>query len=48
MLAESRMMVPDCRRRLEAALADLKAILVCASNVEIFTSMPLQDHLLTV
>ncbi|OAY67418.1 Tubulin-folding cofactor A [Ananas comosus] len=26
-LAESRMMVPDCRRRLEAALADLKAIL---------------------
>ena len=28
MLAESRMMIPDCRKRLEAALADLKAILV--------------------
>ncbi|KAJ6693841.1 hypothetical protein OIU85_004609 [Salix viminalis] len=26
-LAESRMMIPDCRKRLEAALADLKAIL---------------------
>ena len=24
-LAESRMMIPDCRKRLEAALADLKA-----------------------
>jgi len=24
-LAESRMMVPDCRKRLEASLADLKA-----------------------
>ncbi|XP_010528692.1 PREDICTED: tubulin-folding cofactor A isoform X2 [Tarenaya hassleriana] len=27
-LAESRMMIPDCHRRLEAALADLKATLV--------------------
>ncbi|XP_042058382.1 tubulin-folding cofactor A-like [Salvia splendens] len=27
-LSESRMMVPDCRRRLEAALSDLKATLV--------------------
>ncbi|KAG5131535.1 hypothetical protein JHK84_037932 [Glycine max] len=26
-LAESRMMIPDCRKRLEAALADLKGIL---------------------
>ncbi|KAJ0080338.1 hypothetical protein Patl1_23664 [Pistacia atlantica] len=26
-LAESRMMIPDCRKRLEAALADLKATL---------------------
>ncbi|CAI9109094.1 OLC1v1008844C1 [Oldenlandia corymbosa var. corymbosa] len=26
-LAESRMMVPDCHRRLEAALADLKSVL---------------------
>ncbi|XP_008805357.1 tubulin-folding cofactor A-like [Phoenix dactylifera] len=26
-LAESRMMVPDCHKRLEAALADLKGIL---------------------
>ncbi|KAJ4798873.1 Tubulin-specific chaperone A [Rhynchospora pubera] len=26
-LAESRMMVPDCRKRLEAALTDLKATL---------------------
>ncbi|KAK6918679.1 Tubulin binding cofactor A [Dillenia turbinata] len=26
-LAESRMMVPDCRKRLEAALADLKGTL---------------------
>ncbi|XP_062220725.1 tubulin-folding cofactor A-like isoform X2 [Phragmites australis] len=26
-LAESRMMVPDCHKRLEAALADLKATL---------------------
>lgn len=26
-LAESRMMIPDCRKRLEAALADLKAAL---------------------
>lgn len=27
-LAESRMMIPDCRKRLEAALADLKATVV--------------------
>lgn len=27
-LAESRMMVPDCRKRLEAALGDLKSLLV--------------------
>ncbi|OMP05656.1 Tubulin binding cofactor A [Corchorus olitorius] len=27
-LAESRMMIPDCRKRLEASLADLKATLV--------------------
>nr|XP_016437782.1 PREDICTED: tubulin-folding cofactor A-like [Nicotiana tabacum] len=27
-LAESRMMVPDCRKRLEAALDDLKGTLV--------------------
>ncbi|GFY92040.1 tubulin folding cofactor A [Actinidia rufa] len=27
-LAESRMMIPDCRKRLEAALADLKGTLV--------------------
>ncbi|CAL1369179.1 unnamed protein product [Linum trigynum] len=27
-LAESRMMIPDCHKRLEAALADLKATLV--------------------
>ncbi|XP_042063712.1 tubulin-folding cofactor A-like [Salvia splendens] len=27
-LAESRMMVPDCRKRLETALSDLKATLV--------------------
>ncbi|ONK56427.1 uncharacterized protein A4U43_C10F8520 [Asparagus officinalis] len=27
-LAESRMMVPDCRKRLESSLADLKATLV--------------------
>ncbi|KAG8363464.1 hypothetical protein BUALT_Bualt19G0025200 [Buddleja alternifolia] len=27
-LAESRMMVPDCRKRLEAALSDLKGTLV--------------------
>jgi tubulin-specific chaperone A len=27
-LAESRMMIPDCRKRLEAALEDLKGILV--------------------
>ncbi|PIN22791.1 Beta-tubulin folding cofactor A [Handroanthus impetiginosus] len=27
-LAESRMMVPDCRKRLETALGDLKATLV--------------------
>lgn len=27
MLAESRMMIPDCRKRLESALADLKATL---------------------
>ncbi|XP_065853290.1 tubulin-folding cofactor A [Euphorbia lathyris] len=26
-LAESRMMIPDCRKRLEAALADLKGTL---------------------
>ncbi|KAK1438123.1 hypothetical protein QVD17_03926 [Tagetes erecta] len=26
-LAESRMMVPDCRKRLESSLADLKGIL---------------------
>uniref|UniRef100_A0A2P2JE45 Tubulin-specific chaperone A n=1 Tax=Rhizophora mucronata TaxID=61149 RepID=A0A2P2JE45_RHIMU len=26
-LAESRMMIPDCRKRMEAALADLKATL---------------------
>ncbi|KAK1395423.1 Tubulin-specific chaperone A [Heracleum sosnowskyi] len=26
-LAESRMMIPDCHKRLEAALADLKGIL---------------------
>ncbi|ERM95695.1 tubulin-folding cofactor A [Amborella trichopoda] len=26
-LAESRMMIPDCRKRLEAALSDLHAIL---------------------
>ena len=28
MLAESRMMIPDCHKRLEAALADLKGVLV--------------------
>ncbi|OMO59534.1 Tubulin binding cofactor A [Corchorus olitorius] len=28
MLAESRMMIPNCRKRLEASLADLKATLV--------------------
>lgn len=28
MLAESRMMIPDCRKRLEVAVADLKATLV--------------------
>ena len=28
MLAESRMMVPDCHKRLEFALADLKDALV--------------------
>lgn len=28
MLAESRMMVPDCHKRLEAALTDLKGTLV--------------------
>jgi len=27
-LAESRMMIPDCRKRLEASLEDLKGILV--------------------
>ncbi|EEF38347.1 tubulin-folding cofactor A [Ricinus communis] len=27
-LAESRMMIPDCRKRLEAAIADLKGTLV--------------------
>ncbi|KAL2478030.1 Tubulin-folding cofactor A [Forsythia ovata] len=27
-LAESRMMIPDCRKRLEGALADLKGTLV--------------------
>lgn len=27
-LAESRMMIPDCRKRLEASLADLKGTLV--------------------
>ncbi|KAK4742802.1 hypothetical protein SAY87_000803 [Trapa incisa] len=27
-LSESRMMIPDCHKRLEAALADLKATLV--------------------
>lgn len=27
-LAESRMMIPDCHKRLEAAVADLKATLV--------------------
>ncbi|KNA22829.1 hypothetical protein SOVF_030380 [Spinacia oleracea] len=27
-LAESRMMIPDCRKRLESALADLKGTLV--------------------
>lgn len=27
-LAESRMMIPDCRKRLESALAELKATLV--------------------
>uniref|UniRef100_A0A803LGW3 Tubulin-specific chaperone A n=2 Tax=Chenopodium quinoa TaxID=63459 RepID=A0A803LGW3_CHEQI len=26
-LAESRMMIPDCRKRLESALADLKGTL---------------------
>ncbi|KAI3713916.1 hypothetical protein L1987_72504 [Smallanthus sonchifolius] len=26
-LAESRMMIPDCRKRLESSLADLKEIL---------------------
>lgn len=28
MLGESRMMIPDCHKRLEAALADLKSTLV--------------------
>ncbi|KAL5560649.1 hypothetical protein UlMin_036860 [Ulmus minor] len=28
MLAESRMMIPDCQKRLEAALVDLKATVV--------------------
>ncbi|MFS7897447.1 putative tubulin binding cofactor A [Helianthus anomalus] len=28
-LAESRMMIPDCCKRLESSLADLKGILVC-------------------
>lgn len=35
MLAESRMMVPDCRKRLEASLADLKATLVSIIQIEL-------------
>lgn len=31
-LQESRMMIPDCSRRLEAASTDLAQILVSASN----------------
>lgn len=37
MLAESRMMIPDCRKRLEAALADLKGMLVCIFLVSVAT-----------
>uniref|UniRef100_A0A251VGL2 Tubulin-specific chaperone A n=1 Tax=Helianthus annuus TaxID=4232 RepID=A0A251VGL2_HELAN len=29
-LAESRIMIPDCCKRLESSLADLKGILVCS------------------
>lgn len=32
-LAESRMMIPDCRKRLESALGDLKATLVLFHKV---------------
>lgn len=33
MLAESRMMIPDCHKRLEASLDDLKGTLVLLSLV---------------
>lgn len=36
MLAESRMMVPDCHKRLESALADLKGTLVLAFHSSLF------------
>lgn len=32
-LAESRMMIPDCHKRLEAALTDLKGTLVFSDSV---------------
>lgn len=35
-LAESRMMVPDCSKRLEAALSDLKATVVCHDAFKYF------------
>ena len=35
-LAESRMMVPDCHKRLEAALTDLKATLVLCRNFYLY------------
>lgn len=34
-LGESRMMIPDCHKRLEAALADLKSTLVYTLSIVI-------------
>ncbi|KAK8963450.1 Tubulin-specific chaperone A [Platanthera guangdongensis] len=47
-LAESRMMIPDCRKRLEVSLADLKAALVSINRFNAlltFSIFPLIDYL---
>lgn len=38
-LAESRMMVPDCHKRLEAALTDLKATLVLCRKFNLYLKL---------
>ena len=47
-LAESRMMIPDCRKRLEAALADLKESLAKLEDANEKAGTEIEDARATV